>query len=102
MTKKVKILIIVLIAVVALGGLGFYVVRYTTWGMSYRVQRLHDQITKRYQELQTMYELDQAKHLLTEELEQNRLVKSAAFRGDKLELCYVDQVCEDFYVGVED
>ena len=97
-----KILIIALVAAVALAGFGYYVVQYTSWGMPYRVQRLHDQITKRYQELQTMYEINQAKLLLTEELGQNRLVENAVFSGDKLELCYIDQVCEDFYVGVED
>ncbi len=102
MTKKIKILIVVLVVVGALAGFGYYVVQFTSWGMPYRVQRLHDQITKRYQELQTMNETNQAKLLLTEELGQNRLVDSAVFRGDKLELCYIDQVCEDFYVGVED
>lgn len=102
MTKKIKTLIIVLVIVAVLVGIGYYAIQYTAWGMPYRVQRLHDQITKRYVELQAMYEIDQAKFLLTEELGQNRLIKSVGWSGDKLELCYIDQVCEDFYVGVED
>lgn len=102
MSRRIKILILVVIIIAALIVAGYVIVKYTTWGMSYRVQRLHDQITKRYIALQTMYEIDQAKFMLTEELRQNRLVKSAVFSGDKLELCYIDQACEDFYVGVED
>ncbi len=95
-------MIAVAVIITALIVVGYVIVENTSWGMPYRVQRLHDQITKRYAELQAMYEIDQAKFLLTEELVQNRLIKSAGWSGDKLELCYIDQVCEDFYVGVED
>lgn len=102
MSKGVKIALIVLIVVVALLILGYLLAKYTTMGMSWRVNRLHDQIETRYVELNDLYETEEAKTMLEAELDENRLVESAAFEEDLLVICYVNGECDDYYVGAED
>lgn len=102
MSRGAKILIVIASVLAGLCLTVYLVVKYTTWGLPYRVSRLHDQIETRYASLQQTYESKEAQAMLVDELTQNRLVRRAEFRGDKLELCYVDETCEDFYVGIED
>lgn len=95
-------MLISIIVLASLIGVAFGVAKYTSWGMPYRISRLHDQIETRNDSLQQTYETKEAQGILLEELRQNRLIRSAFFSGDKLELCYVDETCEEFYVGIED
>ncbi|MFC1617759.1 hypothetical protein ACFL2B_00595 [Patescibacteria group bacterium] len=102
MSKKVKIALIVVIVIVAIIVVGYVLAKYTTVGMSMRIDRLHDQIENRYTQLLEIYEENDARAFLELELSNNRLLESAEFDGDSLVLCYVDGECEDYYVGVED
>jgi|GEM_PF-4766682 len=102
MSRGMKIALIVIIVIVALAILGYLLAKYTTIGMSYRVDRLHDQIESRYVELNDIYEADEAKELLEAELNDNRLIQSAAFEEDMLVIEYTDGTMEDYYVGQED
>jgi cell division protein FtsL len=102
MSKGAKIAIVIVVVIIVLTIVGWVLVKYTTVGMSYRISRLHEQIEKRYGELKEIYAVEEAKQVLVEELLHNHLVQSARFSGDKLVLCYPDQSCEDYYVGVED
>ncbi len=102
MSKGVKIGLIVAIVIVALIVIGFIMAKYTTVGMSWRIDRLHDQIEARYDEHLEIYEETDARAFLELELSENRLLDSAEFDGDRLELCYVTGECEDYYLGIED
>ncbi|MFC1721390.1 hypothetical protein ACFL0Z_00565 [Patescibacteria group bacterium] len=102
MSKGVKIALVVVIVIIVLVILGYVMAKYTTVGVSSRINRLHDQIETRYVELNEIYEGDEAKAMLETELNDNRLVESAEFDEDLLVICYVNGECEDYYVGVED
>ena len=97
-----KIALIVIIVIVALLVIGYLLAKYTTIGMSMRIDRLHDQIETRYVELNEIYEPDEAKSLMEAELNDNRLIETAAFDGDMIVIEYVDGTMEDYFVGEED
>jgi hypothetical protein len=99
MTKTAKIAVVVLVIIIAAVVVGYLLAKYTTIGMSYRVDRLHKQIEARYDELNERYEPDEAKTTLLAELNDNRLLMSAAWDEDLLILCYVDGMCEDYLLG---
>ncbi len=86
------------VAVIAGLGIIFIVGKYTTVGISYRLGRLHKQIEQRFSQLQLNNDLRQAKKILTVELNQNRLIKTAELRGELFYLCYVNDTCLDFEI----
>lgn len=100
MKKAAKIAIVVLVIIIAAVVVGYLLAKYTTIGMSYRVDRLQKQIEARYDELSKRYEPDEAKATLVAELNENRLLVSAVWEEDLLILCYVDGSCEDFLPGL--
>lgn len=77
----------------------FFIGKYTTVGMPYRLGRLHQQIEQRYRQLQLGSDLRQAKKTLMVELNRNRLIESAELKGEIFYLCYANDTCADFEIG---
>ncbi len=93
------IAVVIAIVVIVLVILGVVLTKYTNVGLSYRKNRLHKQVDKRYAELSETYEASEAKDMLEAELDQNKLVSDSYFDGEALVICYSDEDCEDYYIG---
>ena len=100
MKKSAKIAVVVVVIIIVAVVVGYLLAKYTTIGMSYRVDRLQKQIEARYDELSKRYEQDEARATLVAELNENRLLTSAVWEEDLLILCYVDGTCEDYLLGL--
>ena len=96
MSKGLKITLIIVIILVALGVLGYVLFNYTTLFMSFRINRLHDQIDERYEVLVQNFDEEEALTKLEDELKSNQWIESATVRDKTVVLKYIDGTVEEY------